>query len=127
MDYKEVVFTLTSAEDFYQDLLINSLAEAGFDTFEETESGFKAYIPADNFVESALKSVISSYQENLSVSYVIRDVPHKNWNEVWESSFEPIIVNGKCYVRADFHEPRPDFPYEITINPKMAFGTGHHQ
>lgn len=127
MDYKEVVFTLTSTEGFYQDLLINSLAEAGFDTFEETGSGFKAYIPAAAFDEQSLKSIILSYQDNLSASYVINDIPHKNWNEVWESSFEPIIVSGKCYVRAGFHEPRPDFPYEIIINPKMAFGTGHHQ
>lgn len=127
MDYKEVVFTLTSTEDFYQDLLINSLAEAGFDTFEETGSGFNAYIPAASFDETSLQSIISSYQNNLSVSYTVHDIPHKNWNEVWESSFEPIIVSGKCYVRAAFHDPRPDLPYEIIINPKMAFGTGHHQ
>jgi len=127
MDYKEVVFTLNPSGDFYQDLLINSLAEAGFDTFEETGSGFKAFIPASQFKETVLIDVISDYQDKLSVSFEINHIPHKNWNELWESSFEPITIGKECYVRASFHPSKPEYPYEIIINPKMAFGTGHHQ
>ena len=60
-------------------------------------------------------------------SYEINLIPQKNWNEVWESTFEPIEISNKIYVRATFHPAKPEFEYEIVIDPKMAFGTGHHQ
>src|SRR5690606_3531787 len=54
-------------------------------------------------------------------------IPHQNWNELWESNFEPLLIADRCYVRATFHEARPEYEFEIVIDPKMAFGTGHHQ
>lgn len=127
MNYYELLFTVIGAEDYQQDLLINELAEVGFDTFEETEVGFKAYIGADQFDQAVLDEHLADYHDQFSFSYEINLIPQKNWNEVWESNFEPIQIGDQVWVRATFHEARPDFPYEIVIDPKMAFGTGHHQ
>jgi len=127
MNYYELLFTIIATEDYQQDLLINTLGDIGFDTFEELEFGFKAYIPADDFNQEILDEALILYKEMFTFSYEITLIPQKNWNEVWESNFEPIAIKDKIFVRATFHEPRPEFEYEIVIDPKMAFGTGHHQ
>lgn len=127
MNYNELIFTLASAEDYQKDLLIDSLSQIGFDTFEETESGFKAYIPADQFDQAQLDASLEAYKEMFSFSYEINLIPHTNWNQVWESNFEPLRISDQCYVRATFHPAHPEFAHEIVIDPKMAFGTGHHQ
>jgi ribosomal protein L11 methyltransferase len=127
MNYYELLFTTIPTEDYQQDLLINALGEIGFDTFEELDFGFKAYIPASDFDQDKLDEQLSVYQDMFTFSYDITLIPQKNWNEVWESNFEPIEIGNKIFVRATFHQPRPGFPYEIVIDPKMAFGTGHHQ
>lgn len=127
MNYYELLFTTIPTEDYQQDMLINNLGEIGFDTFEELEFGFKAYIPADDFNEAVLNEALSAYRDMFTFSYEITLIPQKNWNAVWESNFEPIFIKDKIYVRATFHEARPEFAFEIVIDPKMAFGTGHHQ
>ncbi len=127
MNYYELLFTTITTEDYQQDLLINTLGEIGFDTFEELEFGFKAYIPVDDFDRAVLDEALEAYRDMFTFSYEITLIPQKNWNEVWESNFEPIAIKDKIFVRATFHEPRPEFEFEIVIDPKMAFGTGHHQ
>jgi ribosomal protein L11 methyltransferase len=127
MNYYELLFTTIPTEDYQQDLLINALGEIGFDTFEELDLGFKAYIPSDDFDVQKLEETLAAYQDMFTFSYEITLIPQKNWNEVWESNFEPIEIGNKIFVRATFHQPRLEFPYEIVIDPKMAFGTGHHQ
>lgn len=127
MIYRELTFSLNSSEEFHKDLLINSLAEIGFDTFEDIETGFKAYIPISDFDQDKLNSLSDTFAEMFDFTYLVKDIPHQNWNEIWESNFEPLQVANRCYIRATFHEPRPEFEYEIVIDPKMAFGTGHHQ
>jgi ribosomal protein L11 methyltransferase len=127
MNYYELLFTVIVTEDYQQDMLINTLGEVGFDTFEELEFGFKAYIPVDDFDEVMLIEALTPYRDMFTFSYEVTLIPQKNWNEVWESNFEPITIGDKIFVRATFHNPRPEFEYEIVIDPKMAFGTGHHQ
>lgn len=127
MNYIEFVFTIDTKEDYQRDLLINALGEAGFDTFEETEEGFKAYIPVSGFNEVSFNNALMPYKELYSFSWEQNLVPQKNWNEVWESNFNPLIIKERCYVRATFHEPKTQYPLEIIIDPKMSFGTGHHQ
>jgi len=127
MNYYELLFTTIVTEDYQQDLLINTLGEIGCDSFEETDLGFKAYIPAGEFDQHRLDEALLPYRDMFTFSYEITLIPQKNWNEVWESNFEPINISDKIYVRATFHQPRPEFAYEIVIDPKMAFGTGHHQ
>lgn len=127
MNYYELLFTTITTEDYQQDLLINALGEIGFDTFEEVDLGFKAYIPADDFNEELVRETLLPYRDLFTFSYEVMLIPQKNWNEVWESNFEPISIGDQVFVRATFHQPRPEFKYEIVIDPKMAFGTGHHQ
>jgi ribosomal protein L11 methyltransferase len=127
MNYYELLFTIILTEDHQQDLLIDALAEFGFDTFEEMDFGFKAYIPSDGFNKKALDEALVAYHDQFSFSYEVTLIPQKNWNEVWESNFESIQIKDRIYVRATFHEPKPEFEYEIVIDPKMAFGTGHHE
>jgi len=127
MNYYELLFITQPAEDYQQDLLINELGEIGFDTFEEIENGFKAYIPSDDFNQQLLDERLEPYHVLFNFTYEVNMIPQKNWNEVWESNFEPIQIRDKVWVRATFHTQRPEFPYEIVIDPKMAFGTGHHE
>jgi ribosomal protein L11 methyltransferase len=127
MNYYELIFTTLPSEAYQQDLLMNTLGETGFDTFEELDFGFKAYIPTGDFNQDRLNGALSVYREMFAFSYEINLIPQKNWNEVWESNFEPMIIGDKIFVRATFHPPQPQYPYEIVIDPKMAFGTGHHQ
>ena len=127
MNYYELIFITTGSEDYQQDLLINTLAEIGFDTFEETGSGFKAYIPEGRFDRGKLDEELLVYRQMFPLNFVVNLIPQKNWNEVWESNFEPITVGDKIHVRATFHQPKSEYPYELVIDPKMAFGTGHHQ
>ncbi|MGN6394611.1 MAG: 50S ribosomal protein L11 methyltransferase [Mucilaginibacter sp.] len=127
MNYTEILFTTNPTEDYQQDLLIDTLGEIGFDTFEEVEGGFKAYIPSDDFDQKTLDKALAGYSDLFEFSYTIAEIPQKNWNEVWESNFEPITIGSQIHVRATFHQSKPEFPYEIVIDPKMAFGTGHHQ
>lgn len=127
MNYYELSFILTDAEDFHSDLLINALSEANFDTFEETTHGFNAYIAENLYNESLIDEVICPYRDMIKFSYTKTFIPQKNWNEVWESNFDPIQVSDQVYIRATFHPQKENFPYEIIIDPKMSFGTGHHQ
>lgn len=127
MNYYEVLFTTITTEDYQQDLLINALGEIGFDTFEETDLGFKAYIQETDFSRAELDEAVEPYRQMFTFSYEVILIPQKNWNEVWESNFDPIAIGNRVFVRATFHEARPEFKYEIVIDPKMAFGTGHHQ
>lgn len=127
MVYNEVFVEIDSKEEFHKDLLINELSEIGFDTFEDFQNGFKAYIPLSNFNQEALEQLKESFKEMFSFTFESQSIPHQNWNVLWESNFEPLQVANRCYIRATFHEPQSHFEYEIVIDPKMAFGTGHHQ
>ncbi|MGI4750587.1 MAG: 50S ribosomal protein L11 methyltransferase [Janthinobacterium lividum] len=127
MNYIELLFTTIFQEEYQQDLLMNELAEAGCDTFEDLDFGFKAYMPATSFNKEKLDDRLGPFHQLLTFSYEVNLIPQKNWNAVWESNFQPIQIKDQIWVRATFHEPRPDFPFEIIIDPKMAFGTGHHQ
>lgn len=127
MQYIKAIFKFENIEEYQQDLLIADLADLGFDTFEDSESGFTAFVIKENFSEQALKSLLAENVEAFSSAYILEDIADENWNSEWEKNFSPLIIDDVCYVRATFHEPQPSYPYEIIIDPKMAFGTGHHQ
>jgi len=105
-----------------QEILIALLSEEGYEGFEELENTVKAYIPETLFNERGLKELLAQYE----VAYQTIVIPEQNWNEVWESNFEPVTVDDFVTVRADFHPPVTGVLHEIVITPKMSFGTGHH-
>ncbi len=123
MDYIQV--SITCLEE-YREILIAELAAVGFDSFLETDSGLEAYVPQDLFARDSFDEVIATYREPAALTVVEGIVPKVNWNEEWEKNYDPIEVDQLVYVRASFHAPKPGFRYEIVINPKMSFGTGHH-
>ncbi len=127
MRYSEVLFTCKGGEDWQKDLLIQDLAGLGFDSFEDRAHGFAGYIPAAQFDPATLDQLLIGQPVGFLVDYEYREIKPENWNAVWESNFNPITIADRCHVRATFHESRPDYPIEIVIDPKMAFGTGHHQ
>jgi ribosomal protein L11 methyltransferase len=127
MDYIQLLFTLAGSEDYQQDLLIQELADVGFDSFEETDKGFKAFIVSSDFNEQVVLEVLKPFQEQFTLNYEVQDVPQQNWNAVWENNFDPINIDNQVYVRASFHPVQPGYRYQIVIDPKMAFGTGHHE
>lgn len=127
MEYLKVALSFEQIEEYQQDLLVAALADIGFDTFEEAEKGLDAFIIKSEFNQSAFDEVLQSFAEDFTAHYVIHDIEPENWNEEWEKNFSPLIINEDCYIRATFHEHQPQYQYEIIIDPKMAFGTGHHQ
>lgn len=127
MDYIKIALTFSAIEEYQHDLLIAELAEIGFNTFEDTALGFDAFILANDYDEKAFNTVLLGFAEELSYSFELTRIESENWNEEWEKNFSPLVITDECYVRATFHEPQPQYKYQIVIDPKMAFGTGHHQ
>jgi ribosomal protein L11 methyltransferase len=111
----------------FTDILTAELAEVGFDTFMETDSGFEAFVEEEKFNREALTEIKSKYINQTPLVFSFDKIAKQNWNEEWEKNYQPINVEDKCLVRAEFHKPEKKFAHEIIITPKMSFGTGHHQ
>ena len=124
MDY---ILINVHCDEPFREILIAEMGQLEFDSFVETEVGFEAYIPEDIFNHPAVQVLFNNYRQQTRIWYELKKIPKQNWNQEWETNYEPIQVGDQIYVRATFHDPQPDFPYEIVINPKMSFGTGHHE
>lgn len=126
MKYVELCCSISNPSDDIVDILVAELAELGYDSFNTEGSSLLAYIPEAAFVETAATAVVAKYLAADSVKLSWERMPDKNWNEVWESNFEPIVIDDRCSIRAPFHTNLPKTTFEIVIEPKMSFGTGHH-
>lgn len=116
---------VVSCEPEIRDMLIATLSNFKYDSFLETDEGLNAYVEERMFDEEKLKDIL--YSHDISESYSFRLLEDKNWNEEWERNFEPVAIEDLCLIRAPFHDNRQDyFRYEIVVQPKMSFGTGHH-
>ncbi len=125
MDYTEVTFKTDSGYPL-TDMIIAELSEIGFESFEEDENFLKAYIPAENYDNEKLRSIQIISSEMNKISFTEKLIKEQNWNEVWESNFQPVTIGNDVYVRAPFHKKAEGVKYEIIIEPKMSFGTAHH-
>jgi len=111
----------------FAELLMAEIADAGFDSFLETDKGFEAYVELEKYDKEQLNAIKEKYTAQTPVVFYQDRIQKQNWNEEWEKNYEPIIVDDKCLIRADFHKIAKKYPYEVIITPKMSFGTGHHQ
>ncbi len=114
-------------EEEQTEILIARLANLGFESFEETETHLLAYFPGDSFDSACLNEIEYCQQMLAQDKLKIEPVPDQNWNAVWESNYPSVVVAGRCYIRAPFHEEKKEMEYSILIKPKMAFGTAHHE
>ncbi len=124
MSYLEIEMQLENSD--FAEIFIAELGQLSFESFEETHNGLKAYILKKYFDPKAVQSILERYNSQTSVQMNVKELENKNWNEVWESNFEPIMVEDKVLVKAPFHHISQSYPYTLTIEPKMSFGTGHH-
>jgi ribosomal protein L11 methyltransferase len=124
LDYIEIQFVLKERVPII-DVFIQEIADLGFDAFQENLNILSSFIPSNNYNEKKLQEIIDNYSSFI-ISFKAIDHPFKNWNKKWESSFNPILINENCQIRASFHQPS-DKKYDIIINPEMSFGTGHHE
>lgn len=125
---KTLEFTFTApTSDIQHDMLTTMLAEIGFDSFMDDEYSLKAYCPADSRDDLAVENLLSEPMFFDVHLLKVEEMPDKDWNELWEASYQPVVVNDRCRVRAPFHEPDPSFEFDLVIEPKMSFGTANHE
>jgi len=123
--YIEYNFSITPLQPG-ADILIAELGEAGFESFVENETGVQAYIQKKDWYSDILKDVEVLCNSLFKIEHVFKEIEQENWNATWEQNFNPITVGDKCEVRAPFHA-KSDVEFDIVIEPKMSFGTGHHE
>jgi ribosomal protein L11 methyltransferase len=129
MNYYELTIILFPNTETNRDVLAALLAEIGFESFAESEKGLNAYISEKNYSEKAISDLLTDLPLiDAELEYFINYIETQDWNEEWEKNFfQPIIIDNKCVIHSSFHKDIPTLPYDIVIDPKMAFGTGHHE
>ncbi|MFM2145992.1 MAG: hypothetical protein RL732_828, partial [Bacteroidota bacterium] len=114
--------SFSNVEDTSNGILLAFLEELGYEGFWEEGEWFHAFISEQSYDEPSLSDLAAAH----GLDFKVERIENKNWNQEWESSFQPVTVGSFCRIRADFHEPSNDAQHEIVITPKMSFGTGHH-
>lgn len=131
MKYLEYTFNISPNSGDMQDILGAVLADAGFDSFVKDEEGkesLKAYVKKDEFSEERLKEVLANFPLLAEISYEGHEAEDKDWNAEWEANFfEPLNIDNRCVISAPFHKDVPTVEYNVKINPRMSFGSGHHE
>ena len=122
----EYTFTVPSS-DIQHDMLVTMLAEIGFDSFMDEGTGLKAYCNEDQRNDDAVQSLLMEPAFSDISLLNVEEMPEKDWNELWEASYQPVVINDRCRVRAPFHEPDSRFEFDLVIEPKMSFGTANHE
>ena len=126
MEYMKISFHLLEKQPL-SDIIAAKLHQIDFEGCVETETGIDAYIKSSLLDQQNFDKIIKELKSDFNFGFKINGIKDQNWNEEWESSFTPIIINQDCIVRASFHDQMQEYKYEIIIDPKMSFGTGHHE
>lgn len=128
-DYTQVTFTVAPPDEVATDVLAAMLAEVGYESFVPDEQGMTAYVPLGVYDANALAQVVAEFPlEGYAITYTTEKIEGEDWNAEWERNyFRPIVVDDQCVIHSTFHTDVPSARYDILIDPKMAFGTGHHQ
>lgn len=129
MKYLQFNFRTSPCTEVTNDVLSATLADVGFESFMEQPSGIAAYIQKDLYDEHALRQALDDFPlPDARIDYDFLEAEDRDWNEEWERNFfQPIIIGNRCVVHSTFHHDVPQAEYDITIDPQMAFGTGHHE
>ena len=129
MKYLEFTFHTQPCTETVNDVLCAVLGEAGFESFAEQTDGIAAYIQKDLYNENTIRQTIADFPlPDTTITYSYAEAEDKDWNEEWEKNFfQPIVIGDRCVIHSTFHHDVPQVPYDIVINPQMAFGTGHHE
>ncbi|MCK5775686.1 MAG: 50S ribosomal protein L11 methyltransferase, partial [Bacteroidales bacterium] len=122
MIYIEAYFKISPWQPAME-ILIAELSDIGFESFVEEEGGLKAYIQEPDFQEASLRDLFAMQNPEFTISYELKTIADVNWNAKWESDYESVIIDDRCYIRAPFHPTKPEIEFEILIEPKMSFGT----
>jgi len=125
MNYIGYTFTIKPLQPATE-ILIAELGEVGFESFEETPTGLEAYIQTKDWNKDILTDLYALKSDEFEITFTYRDIEQINWNAEWEKNFTPIHVDDKVSIIAPFHE-KTKMEFEIVIEPKMSFGTGHHE
>lgn len=126
-DYIALRIVSSPCDENITDLLAAFLCDVGYESFVADSEGITAYIKKELYNEEDVKEIISDFPMEALLTYNISEVKGEDWNEEWEKNyFQPIIVGDRCVVHSTFHKDIPETEYDIVIDPKMAFGTGHH-
>ncbi len=129
MKYLQFNFRTSPCTEVTNDVLSATLADVGFESFMEQPGGIAAYIQKDLYDEHALRQALDDFPlPDARIDYDFLEAEDRDWNEEWERNFfQPIIIGNRCVVHSTFHHDVPQAEYDITIDPQMAFGTGHHE
>lgn len=128
MNYNEVIFKFNPFSETSTDILAAMLGEIGYESFVVEDEMMKAYVGDKLYDENLLKQLLSDFPMDTLITYTVDTIEQKNWNEEWEKNyFKPIILENDCVIHSTFHTDIPVAKYDILIDPKMAFGTGHHE
>ena len=128
MNYIEVGFVCSPHNEVATDVLSAMLADVGFESFVNTENGLTAYVQEHLFEKSVVEQIIVDFPLEVQITFDCNKIEGKDWNEEWEKNyFKPLIIDNKCIIQSTFHNEPAVYDYNIIIEPKMAFGTGHHQ
>ncbi len=127
MEYQKITVVLHPFVQEVSDVMMALMGDMGFESFVDTADGFEGYIPA-HLYQPVMMDEMELPMDGICFTHTDELIPDQNWNKVWEENyFKPILIGEECLVRSPFHEGVPGVKYEILIEPKMSFGTGHHE
>jgi ribosomal protein L11 methyltransferase len=117
----------TPKQDDTSEIIAAWLSEIGFVSFSDTDEGLEAFIPETDYDEASVAEKMEWINAQIPIAWETHFIVYKNWNEEWEKNYQPVVIDGRCRIRAPFHPPDPVLDFDLVIEPKMSFGTAHHE